>query len=161
MRKGREERSEVLEYVPARLKVLAYVREVWSNAYGEVVTAPVPVKLIAKGRPGPALLVQVLLSKFRDKCPLTRQVDIYRRLGVELSRNTLVDWVAAAAELLRPLSRAIFALVLAAYVVQVDDTKLPVLDRRKAKEHQEWPHLGAGRRPSLCRLSVHGELVPR
>ena len=107
--------------------------EVWSNAYGEVVTAPVPVKLIAKGLPGPALLVQVLLSKFRDKCPLTRQVDIFRRLGVELSRNTLVDWVGAAAELLRPLSRAIYALVLAAYVLQVDDTKLPVLDRRKAK----------------------------
>lgn len=133
MRKWREERSEVLEYVPAHLKVLVYVREVWSNAYGEVVTAPVPVKLIAKGLPGPALLVQVLLSKFRDKCPLTRQVDIYRRLGVELSRNTLVDWVGAAAELLRPLSRAIYALVLAAYVMQVDDTKLPVLDRRKAK----------------------------
>lgn len=133
MTKWREECSEVLEYVPAHLKVLVYVREVWSNAYGEVVTAPVPVKLIAKGLPGPGLLVQVLLSKFRDKCPLTRQVDIYRRLGVELSRNTLVDWVAAAAELLRPLSRAIFALVLAAYVLQVDDTKLPVLDRGKAK----------------------------
>lgn len=133
MRKWREERSEVLEYVPAHLKVLVYVREVWSNAYGEVVTAPVPVKLIAKGLPGPALLVQVLLSKFRDKCPLTRQVDIFRRLGVELSRNTLVDWVGAAAELLRPLSRAIYTLVLAAYVLQVDDTKLPVLDRRKAK----------------------------
>ncbi len=133
MTKWREERSEVLEYVPAHLKVLVYVREVWSNAYGEVVTAPVPVKLIAKGLPGPGLVVQVLLSKFRDKCPLTRQVDIYRRLGVELSRNTLVDWVAAAAELLRPLSRAIFALVLAAYVLQVDDTKLPVLDRGKAK----------------------------
>ena len=133
MRKMGEERSEVLEYVPGHFKVLVYVREVWSNAYGEVVTAPVPVKLIAKGLPGPGLLVQVLLSKFRDKCPLTRQVDIYRRLGVELSRNTLVDWVAAAAELLRPLSRAIYALVLAAYVLQVDDTKLPVLDRRKAK----------------------------
>jgi transposase len=133
MRKWREERSEVLEYVPAKLKVLVYVREVWSNAYGEVVTAPAPVKLIAKGLPGPGLVVQVVLSKYRDKCPLTRQVDIFRRLGAELSRNTLVDWVAAAADLLRPLARAIFRLVMAAYVLQVDDTKLPVLDRRKAK----------------------------
>lgn len=133
MRKWREERSEVLEYEPARFHVLVYVREVWSNAQGEVVTAPAPVKVIDKGLPGPNLLVQVVLSKYRDHCPLTRQVAIYRRLGVELSRNTLVDWIAAVANLLQPLARRILALVLTSHVVQADDTKLKVQDRRTAK----------------------------
>lgn len=79
MKKTSEERSEVLEYEPARFKVLVYVREIWSNAQGEIVTAPAPVKIIDKGLPGPALLAQVVLSKYRDHCPLARHASIYRR----------------------------------------------------------------------------------
>src|SRR5690606_440714 len=77
MRKWREERSEVLEYVPPRFKVLVYVREVWSNELGDVVTAPAPVKVLDKGLPGLELLVQILLAKFRDHVPLARQTRIY------------------------------------------------------------------------------------
>lgn len=133
MRKWREERSEVLEYVPPYFKVLVYVREVWSNELGDVVTGPAPVKVLSKGLPGLALLVQVLLAKFRDHVPLTRQTRIYQRMGVELSRNTLVDWVGGAAQLLRLLAYLIYRQVLGSYVVQADDTHLPVQDRLKAK----------------------------
>lgn len=133
MRKWREERSEVLEYVPPYFKVLVYVREVWSNELGDVVTGPAPVKVLDKGLPGLELLIQVLLAKFRDHVPLTRQTRIYQRLGVELSRNTLVDWVGGAAQLLRLLAYLIYRQVLGSHVVQADDTKLPVQDRRKAK----------------------------
>jgi transposase len=133
MKKMSEERSEVLEYEPARFKVLVYVREVWSNAQGEIVTAPAPVKIIDKGLPGPALLAQVVLSKYRDHCPLARQASIYRRQGVELSRNTLVDWVSAVASLFQPLAQRILALALRSYTLQVDDTHLPVQDRRMAR----------------------------
>jgi transposase len=133
MRKMGEERSEVLEYIPAQFKVLVYVREVWSNNVGEIVTAPVPNKVIDKGLPGPGLLTQVVVSKYRDHLPLARQVHIYQRAGVALSRNTLVDWVAAVAYLLEPLAKLIFLYAMASYVLQVDDTKLPVQDRRKAK----------------------------
>lgn len=133
MRKMSEERSEVLEYVPAHFKVLVYVREVWSNSVGEIVTAPVPDKVIDKGLPGPGLLTQVVMAKYRDHLPLARQVKIYQRAGVELSRNTLVDWVAAVAYLLEPLARLIFQRAMHSHVLQVDDTKLRVQDRRKAK----------------------------
>lgn len=133
MRKMGEERSEVLEYVPAHFKVLVYVREVWSNSVGEIVTAPVPDKIIDKGLPGPGLLTQVVIAKYRDHLPLARQVQIFLRAGVELSRNTLVDWVAAVAYLLEALARLIFERAMQCHVLQVDDTKLPVQDRRKAK----------------------------
>ena len=52
-----EQKSEVLEYEPAQFKVLVYMREVWSNDEGQIVTAPVPDKVIDKGLPGPGLLV--------------------------------------------------------------------------------------------------------
>jgi transposase len=133
MRKMSEERSEVLEYVPAHFKVLVYLREVWSNSTGEIVTAPVPNKVIDKGLPGPGLLTQVVVAKYRDHLPLARQVQIYQRAGVELSRNTLVDWVAAVAYLLEALARLIYQRAMQSHTLQVDDTKLPVQDRSKAK----------------------------
>ncbi len=133
MTKVGEERSEVLEYIPAQFKVLVYVRETWSSPTGEIVTAPLPNKIIEKGIPGPGLLTHVLVSKFKDHCPLNRQVGIFRRSGVELSKNTLVDWVAAAAFLLEPIANRIYELAMLAHALQVDDTRLPVLDRRKSK----------------------------
>lgn len=133
MSKVGEQRSEVLEYEPASFKVLVYIREVWSNNTGEIVTAPVPDKVIDKGLPGPGLLTQVVIAKYRDHLPLNRQTKIYARSGVELSRNTLVDWVAAVAYLFEPLAKLIYRLVMQSHVVQADDTRLPVLDRSKAK----------------------------
>ena len=43
--KSGEEHSEVLEYEPGRFKVRVYIREVWSNAVGEIVTVPVLAKV--------------------------------------------------------------------------------------------------------------------
>ncbi|MCG8420874.1 MAG: IS66 family transposase [Proteobacteria bacterium] len=128
-----EQKSEVLEYEPAQFKVLVYVGEVWSNDEGQIVTAPVPDKVIDKGLPGPGLLTQVVIAKYRDHLPLNRQTVIYRRSGVELSRNTLVDWVAAVAYILEPLAKRIYQRVMTSHVVQADDTTLSVQDRRKAK----------------------------
>jgi len=133
MTKVGEDTSEVLEYIPASFKVLVYIRETWSSPTGEIVTAPTPNKIIDKGIPGPGLLTQVVLSKYKDKAPLNRQVGIFRRSGVELSKNTLVDWVAAVAFLLAPIAHRIYELAMLAHALQVDDTRLPVLDRRKAK----------------------------
>lgn len=145
MSKIGEERSEVLEYVPGHFKVLVYVRETWSNPLGEIVTAPVPDKVIDKGLPGPGLLTQVVVSKYRDHLPLDRQVKIYRRLGVELSPKTLGDWAAAVAYLLAPLARLIYVRALESYVLQVDDTRLPVQDRskeRNIKNGRLWALVG-------------------
>jgi transposase len=133
MEKIGEERSEVLEYTPAQFKVLIYIRETWASKDGVVVTAEAPNKVIEKGLPGPGLLTQVVLSKYKDHAPLNRQARIFARSGVELSRNTLVDWVAAVAFLLEPVARRIYELAMLAHALQIDDTRLPTLDRQKAK----------------------------
>jgi transposase len=133
MTKVGDERSEVLEYEPARFKVIVYIRETWSNATGEIVTAPAPLKIIDKGIPGPGLLTHVTLAKYVDHSPLARQTRIFARDGVELHRNRLVDWIAAVAFLLEPLSKRIRELALLAHTLQVDDTHIKVLDDRVAK----------------------------
>ena len=133
MTKVGEERSEVLEYVPAHFKVLVYVRETWSNDAGQIVTAPPPAKVIDKGMAGTGLLVHVVLSKYVDHLPLARQSRIFARDGVNVHRNRLVDWIAAVAFLLQPLARRIRELALLAHALQVDDTRIDVLDTSKAK----------------------------
>lgn len=133
MAKVSEERSEVLEYEPARFKVIVYVRETWSNTTGEIVTAPAPLKIIDKGMPGPGLLVHVVMSKYIDHCPLARLSKIFARDGVDVHRNRLVDWIAAVAFLLEPLARRISELAMLAHALQVDDTRIDVLDQAKAK----------------------------
>jgi hypothetical protein len=89
--------------------------------------APPPDLPIERGRPGPGLLAHVLISKYCDHLPLYRQVEIYAREGIELSRSTMAGWVGRAAFELRPLGEAIAAHVLAADKVHGDDTPVRVL----------------------------------
>ena len=137
---GTDER-EVLEYVPSHFKVVVHVRPKMScRACETIVQPPMPSLPIERGRPGPALLAHVLVSKYADHCPLYRQSGIYARAGVDLDRSTLADWVGRSAALLAPLAEAITRHVKAGTALHADDTPVPVLDpgRKKAKTGRLW-----------------------
>lgn len=122
--------TEVLEYRPGGFVVLRYERQKFActPCQGEIVIAPVPDKLIERGLPGPGLLADVVVRKYKDHCPLYRLSRIYARHGLPLAPSTLGDWVEAAATLLAPLALVLMAQVLKALVLSVDDTPLRVLD---------------------------------
>ena len=109
-----------------------------------VVVAPKPAQPIDKGLPGPGLLAFVITSKYCDHLPLHRQESIIARLGVEIPRSTLCGWMAACADLLRPLYDAMLADVLRSRVVQTDETRLPVLEKGndKTKSGRLWAFVG-------------------
>jgi transposase len=87
-----EDVSEILEYVPARFKVIRQVRPKLACACCErIVQAQAPSRPIERGIAGPGLLAHVLVSKYGDHLPLYRQSEIYAREGVELERSTLAD----------------------------------------------------------------------
>ena len=67
---------------------------------------------IEKGLPGPGLLAHVAVSKYADHLPLYRLEGIFRRFGVELSRSTMCDWMAVAAELLEPIVKLMLVRIL-------------------------------------------------
>ena len=130
---GADER-EVLEYVPSHFKRVVHVRPKMScRACETVVQAPMPTLPIEKGRPGPALLAHVVVSKFCDHLPLHRQADIYARSGVEIDRSVMAGWIGRLAELLEPLSERIERHVRAGLALHADDTPVPVLDPGKGK----------------------------
>lgn len=142
-----DERSQILEYVPASFKVIVDVREKFacSACQAGVVIAPVPPKPIEGGLPGPGLVAHTLIAKYKDGLPLNRLAGIYQRAGVELAPSTLGDWVRGGAALLEPLAKHIFARVMAAHIVQADDTGLRVLDPCRAngvKKGHVWGFVG-------------------
>jgi hypothetical protein len=76
--------------------------------------------------------------------PLHRQADIFRRQGVEISRQTMCDWMRACADLARPLYELMKQGVLGSKAVQTDDTPVPVLDPTlpRTRTGRIWTYVG-------------------
>jgi len=125
------ETTEVIDLRPAEVIVRLDQREKLAcpKCEGELVRAPLGDKVVEGGRLGSTLVSQLLVDKYRDGLPLHRQKQRFERLGLSLSVSTLADQVTWATDLLRPLWRAALARVLAAPVMHLDGTGLPVLDR--------------------------------
>jgi transposase len=123
-----EDVSEILEYVPAHFHVIQQVRPKLACTHcDKIVQAEAPSRPIARGLAGPGLLAHVLVSKYCDHLPLYRQEQIYARVGVELERTMLADWVGGASQLLQPLVEALRRHVMGAAKLHADDTPVPVL----------------------------------
>ena len=142
-----EDRAEMLDYLPAQLRVKLIGRPRYGCRACEqaVVQASAPERPIDGGIATEALLAHVLVNKFADHLPLYRQSQIFARQGVTLDRSTLCHWVGRACWWLAPLHELILTTVLssprlaiptaspsepwpASPKVVAGDTTLPVLD---------------------------------
>jgi transposase len=139
-----EDVSEILEYVPARFKVIRQVRpKLVCGCCERIVQAEAPSRPIERGVAGSGLLAHVLVSKYCDHLPLYRQSEIYAREGVELERSTLADWVGGTSALLAPLVEALRRHVMNATKLHADDTPVPVLapGNGKTKTGRLWTYV--------------------
>ena len=138
-RKLGEEITEELDWKPAQFIKRLYIRPKYANAE-RIVIAPLPARLIEKGLPGAGLLTQVIISKYEDHLPLYRQEKIYReRHGVDLSRQTLCDWVETSADWLASIYREMKAGLVAGDYLQADETPIRYLDPDvKGKSLSGW-----------------------
>lgn len=146
-----EEKSETLDYIPAKLQVIEHVRAKYAAVHKDdgartVLTASMPPAPLPKSNASPNLLAHVLVSKYADHLPLNRIEGIFRRHGVELARSTLCDWVIGCSELLQPLYEALKTHLLAAPKIHADDTLLPLCEQGRGRVVQArlWAYLGAG-----------------
>ncbi len=137
-----EDRAEMLDYVPAQVRVRVIRRPRYGCRACEeaVVQAPAPERPIDGGMATEALLAHVLVNKYADHLPLYRQAQIFGRQGVTLDRSTLCNWVGRACWWLAPLHELVLSTVLASPKVFADDTTLPVLDpgRGRTKTGRLW-----------------------
>ncbi|EEX66643.1 iSPsy5 transposase [Vibrio metoecus] len=91
-----EDRSEKLEFTPAVLKVLEYVRPKYACRHCEqtedksrIAQKPAPQSIIPKSFATESLLANIILGKYQYAMPLYRQESLFTQSGIELSRTTM------------------------------------------------------------------------
>ena len=87
-----------------------------------------PPALIDKGIASAGLLAYIVTSKFCDCLPLYRQEKQFERIGVELSRRTMADWMIAASEACAPLMKVLEERLRSGPLLQLDETTVQVMD---------------------------------
>jgi transposase len=127
-----QEITEKLEYIPGEL----YVRRIIRNKYAlkdgaGIVIGELPSQTLPCANAGASLLAHLLVSKYQDHLPFYRQLEMFKRNGVQLAASTVNDWCVSAINLLEPLYQALRKQVLACDYVQVDESTIPVLDKDK------------------------------
>ncbi len=135
-----EEVTEYLEYVPGFTRVVRIVRPkyvVCKEPRKGVVIAPLPKRVIPKGKAGPGLLAYLAVAKYVDHMPLYRLRKKFQRHGVKLSAATMGDWIAKVATYLGPLGDALRKEVLRSGYLQVDETTFPVQKPKKKGKEKE------------------------
>lgn len=134
-----EEVTEVLDLIPAEFYVKRYIRYKYARANGDgIITASLPDRVIDKGIPSEAVIAQMVVDKYVFGLPLHRQIDKYRRLGVNVPASTASDWIMKGWQHLTPLWELLKLLVVNQKYLQADESPLKVLDR----DHKNGVHQG-------------------
>ena len=133
-----EDKSEKLEFIPAKVTVIETVRPKYACRACEkdgisntIKQAPVPASIIPKGYATPSLLSQIITSKYQYGLPLYRQESLFKQYGIELSRKTMADWMMKSQLALQILYERLREILLQQSVIQADETTLKVIGEDK------------------------------
>ena len=96
-------------------------------------TASKPKQPIEKSIAAPGLLAHICVMKYCDGSPLYRQVEIFKRIGVELGRTSLANWMIRCGELIQSLINRIHESLLEQAVLHMDETPVQVLNEPDKK----------------------------
>lgn len=134
---------EQLDIIPAQVKVIRHKRLKYAcpccRQY--IVTAKKPMQPIEKSIASPGLLAFVATQKYCDALPLYRQAEIFKRLGIELDRSNLANWMIKSGELVQPLINLMQDQLLERSLVHMDETTVQVLsepDKKAQSKSYMW-----------------------
>lgn len=135
-----DEVTEVLEVKAAEFYVKRYIRHKYVRQEGEGIAIGVlPNRAIEKGIPGASVLAMLIVGKFADHLPIYRQIAIFKRAGVNLHYNTVLDWTNQGLDVLVPLYELLKRKILSCIYLQADETGIKVLDNEKnGSSHQGY-----------------------
>jgi transposase len=100
-----EDRTERLNYVPARYQVISTVRPRYACTKGRtgMVQAKAPAHLLEGSWPTEPLLAQIAVSKHSEFMPLNQQAVVMARHGVPIDRSVLADWMGRTGARIAPV----------------------------------------------------------
>jgi transposase len=140
-----KEITEQLDFTPAKLSVIRYIRPKYIKLEDDEtlthkgVIGKLPVFPIEKCMASPAMLAQIHVDKFVYHLPLNRQNERFSREGIRMPSSTLNGWQDGIYNLLWPLYESLKRRILAQGYLQVDETPIQVLDKtKKGKTHRGY-----------------------
>lgn len=127
-----EEITEELEYEPGRLFVNRYVRPKYVMADNKgIIIAPMMERPLPKAIVGPGLLAQIIIDKYVDHLPLYRQLERFKREGINIPYSTIGDWIKNGCTLIDPLYESLKKLIVQSNYLHADESPIKVLDKDK------------------------------
>lgn len=127
-------RHEVV-YEPAKLYVKDIYRKTYEcrncrkNGKDVMFKAGTPKPVIPHSYTSPSVVSQVIIDKYVNHMPLYRQESEWKRLGLELSRTTMANWIIIAAkEYIIPLVNRMHELLIQESHIHCDETPVQVLN---------------------------------
>ena len=121
---------EQLDIIPAQIKVLRHRRLKYACPCCDqhIVTAKKPNQAIEKSIASASLLAFIATQKYCDSLPLYRQSDMFKRIGIELDRTNLANWMVKMGELVQPLIDHLTQHLQQQRVIHMDESTLQVLN---------------------------------
>lgn len=152
----------------AKAKVVKHYRKVYADrqleqetGYSEVFKPVMPPPLLAHSYASASVVTDVLMKKYVDAMPLYRQEQMWKRMGVELKRGTMANWVIQVADLyLRPFWKRIRSELLTQSTIHADETVMQVhkeKDRPDTSESRMWVYSSAKRADNQLRCFEYRE----
>jgi len=146
-----EEVVEELDVVPIRFFKRRIIRPKYVRIRDRAqppVVAPAPKRIIDNSYASAGLLVSIVLSKYCDHLPLYRQAQIFKsRFGVDISRQTMGDWMYRLAQMLAMIYEAVRDEIRTEHYLQIDET--PVFYQNpgngKCSQGYLWPYHAPGK----------------
>lgn len=159
-----EDKCEKLDYIPAKVRVIRHIRPKYACKSCEgveddgptVKIALPPVQLLPKTNVTEGLLAHIIVSKFADALPLYRQQKQFARLGIELGRATMANWIVKASQICLPLYELMQNEIRSGPLINMDETPLQVLkEPNRANTSKSYMWVFCGGDPEHPTVSYH------
>jgi transposase len=137
---GKEVVREELEYVPAKLQIIRYVRMSYECPKCKHTDRPYikkansPTSLMNHSLASPSSVANVMYQKYVNSIPLYRQEKDWEQLGLSLSRAIMANWIIRCSkDYLKPIVNHLQKELLRRDILHCDETPVQVLKEEGKK----------------------------
>jgi len=137
---GKETVREELEYIPAKLQIVRYVRMAYECPKCKHTDQPyiqkalTPTSLMNHSLASPSSVANVMYQKYVNSIPLYRQEKEWEQLGIMLSRATMANWIIRCSQdYLFPVIAHLQEELLERDIIHCDETPVQVLKEEGKK----------------------------
>jgi len=128
-----EEVRRELKVIPAQVSIVEHVRKIYTCRACEkapIITAPMSAPVISGSFVSPSLLAFIMHQKYVAALPLHRQEQIFKEYGIDISRQSMANWIIKGAELwLEPLYDRMHQYLLKETFLHADESPMRVLTK--------------------------------